>query len=534
MEDGKRLENLSWRLWNRETFCCASEQSCSSPSRWKANRSSFISRASSEAIPSLASSMSSDMSSASSQREAPAAPATSSSLIPARPELRRLDSEESHNKGNEKHITPIDLQQIVESIKEPKKLEKLPPLPPSLTIQEPSPTHYFATTSPLQSRACDTTPRPSSPPRAIAPESSTSTVATTSSGYSGEMSPPLESNASTSTELSGHSVVHGFQLGRISSSIRSSSNLAPTPTPILKTSHSPAMKTVFSKNGQSKRPKQAQFLLGGSSGEEADSSLETRYAKSSLSDSIKRSAKTTSFKEEISTRQYESEEVFESDSEEESESAIEDDIDDDWEDEDDNSGPSSVNDHEMFKRVDSRPTLTSRRSLLTQAIHEPDRAMALQNLASRSTPAIRRSRTSTPNGPSLACSPREDAEIEIPEASGLRSKPIIMTTSNSTAPLPAMSPRTTRRNMLSTEMTESLRKHLLWERQQKNTTANAFLKRRHTSNDVKNLTQFPTTGDNMKPRPAGRLPPIDDQKTINSWSNNHFDSGLLEYHEKGW
>ncbi|KAG9610539.1 hypothetical protein KCU69_g24596, partial [Aureobasidium melanogenum] len=23
MEDGKRLENLSWRLWNRETFVCS-------------------------------------------------------------------------------------------------------------------------------------------------------------------------------------------------------------------------------------------------------------------------------------------------------------------------------------------------------------------------------------------------------------------------------------------------------------------------------------------------------------------------------
>src|SRR5436189_3127650 len=22
MEEGRRLENLSWRLWNRETFCC--------------------------------------------------------------------------------------------------------------------------------------------------------------------------------------------------------------------------------------------------------------------------------------------------------------------------------------------------------------------------------------------------------------------------------------------------------------------------------------------------------------------------------
>jgi hypothetical protein len=37
--------------------------------------------------------------------------------------------------------------------------------------------------------------------------------------------------------------------------------------------------------------------------------------------------------------------------------------------------------------------------------------------------------------------------------------------------LMAHSPRTTRRNMLATELTESLRRHLLWERQQKSATA---------------------------------------------------------------
>ncbi|KAF4469736.1 hypothetical protein FALBO_3357, partial [Fusarium albosuccineum] len=44
---------------------------------------------------------------------------------------------------------------------------------------------------------------------------------------------------------------------------------------------------------------------------------------------------------------------------------------------------------------------------------------------------------------------------------------------------------------LATELTESLRRHLLWERQQKSSTANAVLKRRHTSHDVANLKQYP-------------------------------------------
>jgi hypothetical protein len=55
----------------------------------------------------------------------------------------------------------------------------------------------------------------------------------------------------------------------------------------------------------------------------------------------------------------------------------------------------------------------------------------------------------------------------------------------------ALSPRTTRRNMLATELTESLRRNLLRERSQKTSTANAVLKRRHTSTDVANLKQYP-------------------------------------------
>lgn len=51
---------------------------------------------------------------------------------------------------------------------------------------------------------------------------------------------------------------------------------------------------------------------------------------------------------------------------------------------------------------------------------------------------------------------------------------------------PVLCPRTTRRNMLSTELTESLRKHLLWYRQ-----VNAALKRRYTAQDMTNLNTFP-------------------------------------------
>lgn len=103
-----------------------------------------------------------------------------------------------------------------------------------------------------------------------------------------------------------------------------------------------------------------------------------------------------------------------------------------------------------------------------------------------------------------------------------RSKPIIMTTSNFHQQL-ALSPRTTRRNMLSTELTESLRKNLLWERQHKSTGNLAALKRRHTSNDVKNLRQHPEPG-----------PVLSAHNGPTNLTNDYFHAGLGEYHAKGW
>jgi len=243
------------------------------------------------------------------------------------------------------------------------------------------------------------------------------------------------------------------------------------------------------------------------------------------------SRKQLSFKEEVAVgRAAEDSAVFESDDEDEevSESAIEDDDDSsDWEDSDDGSGPSSLTaapahtEKDLFQRVDSRPNLTSRRSLLTTMMHEPDRAKALANAASRSTPALRRSRQPTPNGPSVAASPQLSVQAPQEDDQSSRSKPIIMTTSNTHQQQLALSPRTTRRNMLSTELTESLRKNLLWERQHRSTGNLAALKRRHTSNDVKNLKQHPE-------------PVALSQQGVKNYTNDYFHAGLQEYHMKGW
>ncbi|PHH55318.1 hypothetical protein CFIMG_001048RA [Ceratocystis fimbriata CBS 114723] len=87
----------------------------------------------------------------------------------------------------------------------------------------------------------------------------------------------------------------------------------------------------------------------------------------------------------------------------------------------------------------------------------------------------------------------------------------------------ALSPRTTRRNMLSTELTESLRRHMLWERQQKSKTVNAVLQRRHTSHEVANLKQYPT---------APYMDKTEGDKT--NWNRYFTKEAQDGYHTKGW
>ena len=287
--------------------------------------------------------------------------------------------------------------------------------------------------------------------------------------------------------------------------------------------------------------KKAMFSFGGSSNED-ESSLPRKMQKpqSAMADHTQRpqQKKQTSFLEEVASRTiHDYEDPFESDDDdtEPSESAIDDDDDSsDWEDSIEDSGNASIDEKTFFQRVDSRPNLTSRRSLITTMLHQSERAEALANAASRSTPALQRSRTTSPNGPSIAASPdSDDASPLMMKRGGLKpiaevpqtgARPIIQTTTNTTPHQQALSPRTTRRNMLATELTVSLRQHLLWERQQKSQTANAVLKRRHTAHDVANLKQYPEKVHMDK----------DDKDGLNASWNQYFSTGLGEYHSKGW
>jgi hypothetical protein len=308
------------------------------------------------------------------------------------------------------------------------------------------------------------------------------------------------------------------------------------------------------------KKKGGMFTLGGSSGDDDESSFEERMApqvaqesatgglkpKNSNPNSTK---KTASFSNQISSHiipnskdiSLPDEDAIETD-DEVSESAIEDDEDSDWEDSVTEGGESSVDERgEMFQRVDSRPNLVSRRSMLTMMMHQPTR---MQGNAFRSSPALQRSRLTSPNGPSIPQSPptNEEGGLTMRGPDVPRSKPIGMKPGPGQSM--AHSPRTTRRNMLATELTESLRRHLLWERQQKSATANAFLKRRHTAHDMKNLQEYP--GPKGPQGPHNGVGPIQSSADADSnaatselgkngsWTNYTTDYGPWEYHVKGW
>jgi len=214
------------------------------------------------------------------------------------------------------------------------------------------------------------------------------------------------------------------------------------------------------------------------------------------------------------------------------ESAIDDD--DEWEDSEDVSGTPRVDDKSMFPRIPSSAQPVTRPSLITLNL-AAERARSPGPVASQSTLAPHHARP-TENGSTTAGSLNDSDENpiimkgaktaqlqRINEVPRSRAQPI------NAIPVPvrhqaALSPRATRRHMLATELTDSVRRHIVWERQFRHSTANAVLKRRHTSNDLANLKQYPEPVCLRK---------AEDQNAIsfNQFFNENVDGG---YHSKVW
>ncbi|KAF3761997.1 DUF1752-domain-containing protein [Cryphonectria parasitica EP155] len=278
------------------------------------------------------------------------------------------------------------------------------------------------------------------------------------------------------------------------------------------------------------------FQIGGSS--EEDSSIKSALA-SPRNPKLALPKKSTSFANNLTTTipSASSSAIIEDDEEiSYDESAIESDDDDEWEDSNEDSGTNSVDEKSLFQRVDSKANLTSRRSLITLALEQNQRRGNLGGVASRSTPAIPHRGRAPLSGPSpLVSSPNDsdDAPLTMkrqPRATPMRPinevprstvqpKPIMAAPLNGVGqqqPL-ALSPRTTRRNMLATELTESLRRDLLHERSQ--------LKRRHTSTNVANLKQYP-----QQPY----MSRVNGDINASSWNEEFSRDAFGGYYSKGW
>ncbi|RMD43405.1 hypothetical protein DV735_g1748, partial [Chaetothyriales sp. CBS 134920] len=458
LQDGRRLENMSWRLWARETLCCP-------PQPDKAIVPQLDSSWQSQ-VPSLSNSIASDDEEEEEMLE---------DETPTEPLCRHQshspmsdDSALSKSRGHETHLSADTLKKIVTRIQEKTDLG---PLSPSLEASLPPLKHldaeFFATKSSTDEKtseaSCDNQLRESTNSCV-----SRTTVATASTNVS-RPSDHRSSDTSVSSDglIRSGSVVHGFSPASTSFRAKAMHGL-PMPQP--------------GKLAPPVAKKPNMFQLGASS-EEEESSFEAKASRFGLMRTSGAPNSPSDEEKPVAAEQY------------------------------------------QFRRVESRHNIVSRPSILSMQLEQKQRGLGMQNPNSRSQPAFQRTRTTSLNESTLATSPEDQEE----EDAGLvmqnsKAKPRPITTSHIN-PRPAIaqahSPRTTRRNMLASELGESLRKNLLWERQQKSQTANAFLKRSRNAQSMANL------------QGAAAAPPCPPQwNNRQSW-NNEFENPW-EFNARGW
>ncbi|KAK4105256.1 DUF1752-domain-containing protein [Parathielavia hyrcaniae] len=498
---GRRLENLSWRLWNRETFCCEGEEMLTSPGATSQPQDIYYPQsATAEELPQLSGSVDSVA-----DEEAVDMNLETIPVDFVRPRIQRQDScASSRGRGRERHITSDELEKMVVSIMEAKT-----PLTAPLPAIPRSPEDK--TSLPTVDRSGSTS---SESPCESSPDASPESIA---SRHTPE---PLT--------LSRTIVTRGFSPSQVPlSRITSPANKRPSMCAIPDPTDAPAPKIILPKKQQSK------FVLGGSSGSDEESfkkrDLETRkpaaqparrmfeIGGSSADESpeiapplqktgpINGQKKTASFNNQLVTQTFASSAISDTEDDYLDESAIDDD-DEEWEEESaEESGSSMGEDKLHFKR---------------------------------STSALPRARPSL-NGPTLVASPNDSDEAPLMMKKKVYARPPQMPAYNERPVYPqpinvnatgmqaqcAFSPRTTRRNMLATELPESLRRNLLRERSQRTATQSAALKRRHTSQDVANLKQYPEPPYMRKDK--------DVDNNVTNW-DQYFKNPFAQHQTQAW
>lgn len=226
------------------------------------------------------------------------------------------------------------------------------------------------------------------------------------------------------------------------------------------------------------------------------------------------------------------------------ENAIDDDGDSEWEDTVDTIETSSGCDPLNFTRVPSGQNLSSCRSLISLMIagQEPRTG----NYVSPSTSAFSRRSEESLKSMNTAESLENTGEFNYTDDDGLEIKRVQQLAQEKSRPegttstarqiigavhsnhQAALSPRTTRYIMLATKYTKSLRRAIFWEHQVKSSTANAVLKRLHTSHDITNLKQNPEKAY------MGKQNPQTEEFNGSSW-NDYLELKIHdEYHGHGW
>ena len=543
LEQGRRLENLSWRLWQKEQLI-ESEQKLAVAALSNVKNNSHqlpvpIVSDRLHGLPQLSTSVESVADDETVEFTSVSAP-----LDIARPRIQRQDSS-TRTRSGDRHTSSDDFEKMIVSIVKDKAPLSAPTHNPT-TNKKPimaSPTKVAEPTENTIHRSGSTTTESQSPSK-------------NSDLHSEESHPSPEMPPRTTT------VVRGFTPSPRShptKTLQPSFLQQQSTDAISETTPSAAPKMVrpggrkanfalgasysSSEAGQSVETRQpvlpalapksknaAQFKLGGSSEEEG--SLKSALASRS-SAGLSAQKKQASFSNRVITHPPNYDNAIESDSEDDYSAIDDDDDSSDWEDSIEDSGKSSVDD-KYFQRVDSKVNLTSRRSLITLGLADSEeRAKKLGNYNSQSTPAISRdpqqqrksnlgaSPNDSDDAPLMMKSARQPALNPIKE--GSRAQNIPQRQQGMTGG--ALSPRATRRQMIGHELTDSLRRSLAWERQRAASTYNAHLVRRHTSQDLTNLKQYPekacmkNTGED------------DSAGAFYHYLSKDSDEG---YHAKGW
>ncbi|KAK6854374.1 hypothetical protein PG995_009467 [Apiospora arundinis] len=556
VEQGRRLENLSWRLWNRETFCCdATEGKLQQAKSTPIAPSTAPKDIPDVRIPEVPQ-LSGSVDSVAEDEEAIEFSSESEPMEISRPRILRQDSSASNrSRGRERHITSDHLEKMVVSIIQ----DKEPNLAPLTDMSSPS----------LEPESDDSQTAYSTPDVQQTPDTPT-TPATEPMCHSSVEAPSVVSASLSSSGVASS----GSELSIPALQLRSQESMkqlalgtipepqaAPAYRPV-QLKKQPAKFALGGSSGDESSPqslmqhkslapqgKPKMFQLGASSGSAEDPSPSLKSAMHSARPNslLNAQKKQTSFSNQVSMRTIQTQSSDEQSDSYIDESAIDDDEDDsEWEDSIEEGGKESMDDPVTFKRVPSKPNLTSHRSNLSlmfaagQEQQQRPRGLGAA-IASQSTSALQRART-LQNIPTVkATSPNDSDDSGLEMKGGMRRTPLrpikeiprstaqpIMTNANATQRQSALSPRTTRRNMLHHELTESLRRQLLWERQQKTSTANAVLKRRHTSHDVANLKQYPEKVYMNKTEETNEEP------NATSWNQYLERDAVGGYHAQGW